>query len=140
MYEVFCGQSCVGSVHITREGLYYKFHCTCTLPNRDIHRLWVSDGENNWDLGICVPSGDHFTVTARLPIKQLRGEDWSFRLLSPKEIAAPVATGEPFDRLADLENSRLREVDGQSMLIIDSAPDPQDSDRNQEFQNKSEWQ
>lgn len=140
MYDVFCAQRRVGSVHVTREGLYYKFYCTCALPNRDIHRLWVSDGENKWDLGICVPLGDRFTVTARLPVKQLRGEDWTFTLLPKNETAVPVAAGESFDHLAELENSRLCEIDGQPMIVIDPAPDPQDSDQTPESQNKSEWQ
>lgn len=136
MFEILCESVVVGSAEMKREGLYYKIHCTCTPPNDRIHRITVSDGTTVRDLGICVPSGTKFTLTARLPMKCFQSEKLSFALVTQDRTGTPVSDGAPFDRLDDLEAARLQITDGQPEIIIDSVPDPQDSGRSQEYPNR----
>ena len=118
-----------------REGLYYRFFCTCKLPDKSICRIIVSDGENRKDLGICVPSGDRFTLTARVPVKYLPGESLRFTL-KPQERVIPVAADKPFSHLEELDRARFRMNDGKGEILIDSTPGQQDSDQNREFLHK----
>ncbi len=136
MFEIFCKNRVVGSAEIKREGLYYKIQCACTLPNEKFHRITVSDGTAVRDLGICVPSGSKFTLTARVPVKCFQSEKLSFALAAQERTGIPVSDGAPFDRLDDLEAARLQITDGQPEIIIDSVPDPQDSGRSQEYPNR----
>ena len=138
MFEIFYDNTVVGSAEMKREGLYYKMHCTCTPPNDRIHRITVSDGTAVRDLGICVPSGGKFTLTARLPVKCFQSEKLSFALVAQERTGIPVSDGAPFDRLDKLETARLVITDGQPEIVIDSVPDPQDSGQSQGYLNRWE--
>lgn len=120
----------VGRAEVKKEGLYYRFFCTCTPPDNGIYRIVVCDGSNTRDIGICIPTG----TVARVPIKYLPGERLTFSLVPKdrKETAVPVATGEPFERLEQLDNARFQVTQGQPEILIDPAQDPQDSDPSQE--------
>ena len=130
----------MGHARIQKEGLFYKFVCSCTPPDGSVYRISVSDGEHRRDLGICVPQGDVFTLIARVPCKCLNGESLQFELTDKKITAIPVRSGEPFAHLDQLETARFHEENGQTEIILGQAPDPQDSDPSQELPNKSAWQ
>lgn len=136
MFDIIYNNIVVGSAEIKREGLYNKIHCTCILPDDRIHRITVSDGITVRDLGICVPSGSKFTLTARVPIKCLQSEELSFSLVAHGRTGMPVSDGAPFDRLDKLEAARLVLTDGQPEIVIDPVPDPQDSGQSQEYPNR----
>ena len=134
MFDILMDTQVVGNARVDREGLYYRFTCTCTPPDSGIHRIRVSDGNNTKDLGICVPTGTAFSLVSRVPIKYLPGDKLSFTLVpkEKKEISVPVATGEPFAHLDELEAAHLNVTDSQPEIVIDSVPDQQDSDPSQE--------
>lgn len=138
MFEILYDQSVVGEAEMVKEGLYYKIKCTCMLPESGIHRIVVNDGETLRDLGVCVPVGDKFVVNVRIPTKYIKGKNLKFYLVSDKNKGIVVATGMPFSQLDNLESARLQIANGQTEIIIDSVPDPQDSDPNPEHPQISE--
>ena len=137
MFEIFFNEAVTGQAEMVKEGLYYKIHCTCSLPNSGIHRIIISDGEITRDLGICVPVGDKFVLNTRVPVKNIKGDQPKFHLVSGKHTAIPVATGKPFSALDKLETARLQVTNGQPEIITDSVQAPRDSDQNPEYQQIS---
>lgn len=138
MFDIFFNEIVMGQAEMIKEGLYYKIHCTCSLPNSGIHRIIINDGETVRDLGICVPVGDKFVLKARVPAKTIKGDKLEFHLVAGKKSGIPVAAGMPFSALDQLETARLQVTNGQSEIIIDSAQDPQDSGQNPEHLQISE--
>ena len=140
LYEIYWKDRPVGKVEVTQEGLYYRFCCTCTLPDGEFYRVSVTDGVSRYDLGLCVPDGKNFVCNTRLPRKLLKGEKLSFTLLGKDTplVSVPIATGVPFDYLHKLETAHLLITDGQPGIVIDPIQDPQDSDPTRERLNRSE--
>lgn len=136
MYHIYMNGESVGKAIVEKEGLFYKITCACIVPDKDFYRIRVDDGKTSRDLGICVPNGDEFVLTSRVPVKFLTGETLSFTLVPrTAETAVPVATGETFDYLDKLESARLQNTNGQTEIVIDSVPDQQDNGQNPEYQN-----
>ena len=140
MFEIVCNEKIVGTAEVEREGLYYRIHCVCTPPNKEIHRILVDDGQRKRDLGICVPVGTKFALTTCIPVKYLNGEDWNFLLIQQNADRIPVETDMEFHDLDRLETARLQETNGQFELLIDSVQDQPDSDQIPESLHRSEWQ
>lgn len=132
MYDILMDTQVVGQAEVTKEGLYYRFTCKCTPPDDSVHRIFVSDGNNTKDLGICVPTGEWFCLVSRVPVKYLSGENLRFSLVPKEQRGVPVKTGGAFSHLDKLETARLQEINGMSEIIIDPVQDPQDSDPSQE--------
>ncbi len=139
MFQIFDKESCVGTAQIQQEGLYYRIYCNCKINADGIHRVIVRDGESAIDLGICVPEGNQFALTSRVPIKKLNADSCIFSLVKqgekPSEHCSrrevPVETGKPFPALDELENGYFTNEDV-PMVVIDPIQDPQDNDRNPE--------
>ena len=127
----------VGTAEYKKEGLYYRFFCACTPPDKAVYRVVLTDGQICRDLGICVPQGDKFVLTARVPCKQVNAEALSFELTDKRQesLVVPVNTGEPFEHLEKIETARLQVTNGQTELLIAEVQDPQDNDPSQEFQH-----
>lgn len=138
MFKIYYNNKSVGNAQISEEGLYYRFRCSCTLPKDDLFRISVTDGVKRQDLGICVPEGEKFTLTKRLPKKCFTGKDWSFTILNKDNpmVTVPVGTGMPFAYLEKLKTAHLQHTDGQAEIVIERVQDPQDNDQNQEHLNK----
>ena len=136
MFDILMDTKVVGSAELTKEGLYYRFFCTCKLPDDGIYRVTVSDGNHTKDLGICVPSG----MVTRIQQKYLQGEKLSFSLIPDKadENRIVVNTDTPFEKLDMLDSSHLRIADGRVEIMIYPTPSLQDSDPNQEPLHKWE--
>ena len=129
----------VGKADVKREGLYYRFVCTCMPPDNRVHRIFVSDGTNTRDLGICIPMGERFFLSCRVPIKYLPGESLAFSLV-PKQAPIPVYDAQPFPQIDKLDSARFQVTDGQAEILIDSTPDQQGSDPSREFPHRWEQQ
>lgn len=136
MFDILMDTKVVGSAELTKEGLYYRFFCTCKLPDDGIYRVTVSDGNHTRDLGVCVPSG----MVARVPQKYFQGDTLSFTLISNKgeENRIVVNADTPFEELDMLDSSRLKIADGRVEIMIDPTPDLQGNDPNQEPRHKLE--
>ena len=140
MFDIYKDSKVVGTAQVQRKGLYYQFICSCKPPDKGIYRIWVSDGCDELDLGICVPEGDTYTLTKHLPVKLLKGETFNFTLQSKdwKKTGSTPESEKLFPHLDMLEQAKLSEVNGQEMIIIEQVQDRQDSDLNPEYVNRWE--
>ena len=111
MYDVFLNEKAVGTVEVRQEGLYFHFTCRCCPEERDMIRLWMSCGEKEMDLGLCVPMDGAFGTEKRIPARQcgtgipqffLRHKDDTFR-----GRFIPLSPEEPFQYLHKLETAFL---------------------------------
>lgn len=138
MFDIYMDSKIVGTAQLDRKGLYYQFTCFCKPPDSGLYRVCVSDGVTKADLGICVPEGERYTCTKRLPAKLLNGENLVFSL-QPKDkmknggIVEIIA---PFAHLEMLEQAKIIDENGQKVVVIEPVPIQQDSDLNQELLNK----
>lgn len=137
MYDILMDSQVVGQADVKKEGLYYRIVCRCKPLSEGIHRVRVENGEISRDLGICVPTGDDFSLTTRVPVKYLPGDKLTFQLIpkdAPQKVV-PVAQDQPFAYLDMLESATLRENRDQAEILINPAQDPQDSDQSRESQD-----
>ena len=132
MFDIFMDDKIVGSAEAERKGLYYQFTCTCKPPDNGIYRVWVSDGSEDIDLGICVPEGTAYTLRKQIPAKMLHGKEFHFTLLPKdrKTTYEPKEGKASFRDLELLEYAKLTEEDGQQTIVIEQAPSQPDSDPN----------
>ena len=139
MFDICYHDGVVGNAEVTKEGLYYRFCCVCTPPDKSMYRIHVTDGIITKDLGICVPEKDRYILVTRVPMKYFKGEELTFILTSNKLEKAfmPVATDAPFEALDQLKTARFQIENGQPGILIDPAPDQPDSGQNQECEHRS---
>ncbi len=138
MYEIIGSDIVVGTAQVKKEGLYYRFICNCTPPDKAIYRIYVSDGVNQWDLGICVPEDDGFVLKTRVPAKFFKIDNFSFSLIPVKsnQTLTPVETDKPFEELEKLKTARFLVENGQPGIVIDPVPNQPGSDQNLECPHK----
>ena len=107
MYEVFLWDDPVGTVQVSREGLYYRFRCRCQLPEDTVCR--VTAGRES--LGILVPAGDGFELNTKLPVKRFGDTAPEFRLVPNKPVLEgkfiPIKPEEPFSYIERLQDAYL---------------------------------
>ncbi len=122
-FDILLGGKGIGQAVVTRQGLYYQFTCRCRISGEVMYKLEVSCGENTENLGLLVPDGDEFVLTARVPIKQLGQGKLSFRAVPrhgeiPKGKFVPVYPDEPFAYISQLKNAFLEKRDGQLGVVL----------------------
>ena len=121
-FPIYSGTSTVGEVQVETRGLYYHFSCKCTPPNSSIYRLILVCEEIENNLGICVPNGECFTLSKKVPIKNIKTGEWKFYLQSKENILKiPVTENDPFPMLDKLESSTLL-VENSGPFITFKAP------------------
>ena len=111
MYEVFADEKMVGTVEAIREGLYIRFSCRCQPSDRDMIRLWMICGEQETDLGLCVPMDGGFGTEKRIPAKQCGPGEPQFCLRHKDDTRRgkfiPLSPEEPFQYIHRLETAFL---------------------------------
>lgn len=105
----------IGQVNISRQGLYYVFHCRCRLPENQNVRLLARCGEKEEDLGVLVPMDGGFGLDTRRPVKRLGEGTVTFALAGKPRPPrfAPICPEEPFAYLQRLKDAYLEIRDGQ---------------------------
>lgn len=121
-YQVQFGNRTVGTVNVQRQGLYYRFFCTCSLSGDVVCRLRVTCENSHLDLGILVPVKDGFGLDTRIPVKRLGIGDPKFSLV-PKQAAiselfVPVYPEEPFAYIGKLKEAFLTRRGAQLGICI----------------------
>ena len=121
-YSVFLGDEELGKVLVERLGLYYGICCRCTLTGSVRFKLMAECGENQVDLGLCVPQGSLFGVDTKIPIKRLGEGKLHFRLV-PKHRKVDgkfvsVKPDEPFSYIRQLQNAHLAKQDGHLGIVL----------------------
>lgn len=110
-YEVTSAGQAVGTVMVSRQGLYCHFACRCHLTGEIMFRLILKQEGQSYDLGILIPRDGCFGLDTRLAAKTL-GEGIPQFFLKPKHGqlqpgAIHVCPEEPFAYLDRLENAYL---------------------------------
>ena len=127
-YSVFSGEEEIGKAQVQQQGLYYHIRCRCKMTGAVRYKLLVRCGENNLDLGLCVPHTDGFGVDTKIPRKRL-GEGTMTFYLTPWHAAGtflPVSTDEPFGYIHQLQNARLAVRNGIVGIILDDRQNSMD--------------
>ena len=119
-YEVIGGGQAVGSVTITRQGLYYHFTCRCRISGEVMFRLIMETEGTSSDLGILVPMNGCFGLNTRLSVK-LQGKGKPRFFLKPKRETVEnafvrICPEEPFGYLSKLESAYLVRKNGAIMV------------------------
>lgn len=124
-YNVILEKNVVGSVKVTRQGLYSRFHCACTLPDAGIYKLIVCSDDRRTNLGILVPQGSCFGLDTKIPRKNLGEGTLSFVILSAygqsEDIFVPVKPGEPFVYLQMLDSAHAEMRGGNFGIVLHQA-------------------
>lgn len=127
-YAVSFANQSVGKVQVIRQGLYYRFICSCRLSGDVVCRLKVVCGGKEENLGIVVPVQDGFGLDTKIPAKRL-GEGKPEFYLVPKGVAAtertepagqfvPIYPDEPFAYIARLKKGFFAIQNGQAGVIL----------------------
>ena len=121
-YPVLMGSQSIGTVKVTRQGLYYRFDCRCRLSGDVMCRLRVSCGEVTRDLGILAPESGAFVLRTGIPVKQLGEGAVQFQVLPRHKPMTgrfvPISPEEPFAYLSRLQDAFLEIRDGVPGLVI----------------------
>ena len=130
LYDIYRGNEKIGKAEVSQEGLYYRFRCTCNLPDGKIYRILISCGGKTENLGIPIPGGDSFWLSVRLPKSRFTEAEPIFQAIPKEErLWVPVYPDQPFPYLSELENAVLGEENGETGIFISKSSQP-DSDLN----------
>ena len=121
-YEVFQEGKAVGKVEVCREGLYYRFSCRCRPAGDGMMRLWMTCGEEETDLGLCVPMEGVVGTEKRISAKLCGPGEPQFCLYHKDDIFRgrfiPLSPEEPFRYLHRLENAFLERRGRQIGIVL----------------------
>ena len=121
-YPILMGGKEIGTVKVTRQGLYYSIDCRCALSGEVICRVTVTCGEKTHSLGIPVPEGGAFVLRTRLPVKQLGEGQLRFQAQPNHRPVAglfvPISPEEPFAYITRLKESYLVRRNGQVGILV----------------------
>lgn len=119
-YVVNSSGQAVGSVIITKQGLFYHFCCRCKLSGEDMVRLIMEVDGTSMDLGILVPVDGCFGLNSRLSIKKHEKGKLRFYLKLQKDTSTDglvsICPQEPFRYISKLESAYLTRRNGILMV------------------------
>ena len=114
-YEVRLNNAAAGKVQVTREGLYYRIQCRCTVPDDEVYRLLSVSEHGRENIGVVVPENEGYVLNKRIPAKKLP-EDSSFILSAKIEADSgkfiPISPEEPFSYIDQLQSAFLEIQEG----------------------------
>ena len=105
-YDVTHNGMRVGTVSLTRQGLYYAIACRCHAAGDQMLRLWVEAGGNIQDLGLLIPAAGALELKRQMPCKRMGEGMPVFSLRGRAEETAqflPVEADVPFPWLRWLD-------------------------------------
>ena len=115
VYEISYGDRSIGTVRLTKKGLYYEISCRDCLKLP--HRIEMRCGGKQYDLGVCVPYDDGYGFIKHIPVKHIGDGSMEFAAKTSefKERFIEVKQDRPFAYLSQLTNacfSRIGNVSG----------------------------
>ncbi len=118
IHDIYLGEQQVGSAEVTREGLYYRFRCSCSLEGNSVCRVNVC-GQT---LGVLIPRGELFCLETKLPAKRFANKIPIFSVQPNRPVLEgrfiPISPEEPFAYISRLKNAHLARQDGQLGIVI----------------------
>lgn len=113
VFDVTLSGQTIGTVELTREGLYYRLFCRCRVKDREIHRLYAGDEK----IGVLIPEDGALVLETRVAAKRLKA-GCAFSLDENRGVFLPIRPGETFEYLDKLRSGRLGFRDGIQGLIL----------------------
>jgi len=109
--DILFGNEPVGTAKIKKEGLYYRFSCSCRFTGRVVFSIFADCGDRHVNLGVCVPKDNAFILEKRIPAKAL-GDGQITLYAQPRhapmdENFVPIRAEEPFEYIEKLQKSYL---------------------------------
>lgn len=121
-FDVCLGDKPVGKAYVERQGLYYRIRCRCGLTGEVIHKVLVSCGTMEENLGILVPMGGEFGLDTRIPVKRLGEGKLTFRIMPRhaelKGRFIPLSPEEPFRYISRLKDAHLEKRNGKIGIVL----------------------
>ena len=94
-YDITYEGATIGTASKEKQGLYYRFCCRCSLPDKSLYRIYAVCEQGMEDLGICIPIDGLFGMDKKIPVKRLGEGKLRFELLpkdwKPQEVVAQQA-------------------------------------------------
>ena len=126
-YEVRFGNKAVGKVQLLREGLYVRIICRCVMPDDEIYRLFIVQGDKRESLGVLVPEGDGLILNKRIPAKRFSDGDSAFVVSTGAGSSTgefiPICPEEPFLYIHRLKTAFLESENGKIGIRIQKNPE-----------------
>lgn len=124
IYDIFRAGEKIGKAQVRREGLYYRFRCSCALTGEVIYRLTATCGGKTENLGIPIPDGDSFRLEKKLPVSRFSQGELVIQAVpgNPDRAGffAPVHPDEPFRYLQMLQTARMEQRGSEIGLVFDA--------------------
>ena len=121
-YDVTFADAVVGHVVVKKQGLYYCMECTTQIMEASKFRLIARSGEQEYDLGLCIPQDGGLHLWTRVPMKQFSDEPICFELLKKNPTQSgnfvPISANEPFSYLQRLETANLEFRSGTMGVVL----------------------
>lgn len=109
VFPLSYGEKSVGSVFVTKRGLYYDIKCRFNQRTGGMFRLIAVSDNKEIDLGICIPYDQQLGVDMCIPIKTVGKQLCKFYITSCDETLKGIciSSDKPFDHIAQLEDAVL---------------------------------
>ena len=121
-FDVKLDRQVIGEVTVHREGLYYRFSCTCKLPQPGLYRLTTQCDDREIALGILVPESGMFALQTKIAGKKFLTPPTKFLVVPCKETRRarfiPLCADAQFDHISELEYARLSVQDDQIGIVL----------------------
>lgn len=114
VFDVTQGGQAVGTVELTREGLYFRVFCRCRMNDREIHRLYAGEEK----IGVLIPENGVLILEKKVASKRLQ-DGCAFSLDGKTERFIPIRPGEAFGHLDKVRLGRLAFRDGEPGLFLE---------------------
>ena len=129
-YEIKQGNKPVGTMDVSREGLYYHFRGKCNFVQKQIFRVRMVCAGSEENLGVLLPCNGIFLLDTKRPVKQFSDATPPF-VVTSSTVANWISLNEntPFPMLVALENGVFQRRDGvPGILFTDQEPSRPGSD------------
>ncbi len=123
-YPVMRGNETVGTVRLTRKGLYWEIFCKCRFDRPRLCRL-EAEGEKAADLGVLVPEDGCYILRRTVPIKRIGEKPTRFTIRedSGDGCFLPLDESKPFAGLQHLGNAYFAVRAGVPGIVLKTQKD-----------------
>ena len=121
-YDVLLGMQKMGTVTVSRQGLYWQFSCRCAISGEVMYYLTVQVGSGREKLGILTPVDGQFGLDTKLAMKRLEQGSPAFTLQAKRngQLGQFIAVRpeEPFAYLHRIEEAYLSTQNQQMGILL----------------------
>ena len=113
-YPIMFDSNEVGIASVTQQGMLALIQCRCSVADSLKYCIYVGQ----FPLGKCVPEGQLYTLTRRIPMGKLPSEP-SFVMKEQETVGYTLREGEPILCLDKLSTARLVWCGEKAVLVFE---------------------